>query len=90
MENFKVGDTVQWASSANGSWKEKKGIVEAVVPAYESGQKYMDKVAKRYGIKPPSVGFSRDSKSYIVRVPSKTGKGGKLYWPRTKALETDE
>ena len=33
MENFKVGDTVQWASSANGYWKEKKGIVESVIPA---------------------------------------------------------
>ena len=27
MENFKVGDTVQWASAANGSWLEKRGIV---------------------------------------------------------------
>ena len=83
MENFKVGDTVQWASSANGSWKEKKGIVECVIPAGGNPQIYATRVAEKYGRR-------RDHVSYIVRVPSKTGGVGKFYRPHVALLEKVE
>ena len=81
MENFKVGDTVQWASSANGFWKEKKGIVESVIPAGGNPQIYATRVAEKYGRKAPHLGYPRDHVSYIVRVPSKN-------WWRRKVLPT--
>lgn len=87
MEDFKVGDTVQWASSANGSWKEKKGIVESVIPAGGNPQIYATRVAEKYGRKTPHLGYPRDHVSYIVRVPSKTGGVGKFYRPHVALLE---
>ena len=90
MENFKVGDTVQWASSANGSWKEKKGIVESVIPAGGNPQIYATRVAEKYGRKIPHLGYPRDHVSYIVRVPSKTGGVGKFYRPHVALLEKAE
>jgi hypothetical protein len=87
MENFKVGDTVQWASSANGSWKEKKGIVESVIPAGGNPQIYATRVAEKYGRRTPHLGYPRDHVSYIVRVPSKTGGVGKFYRPHVALLE---
>lgn len=90
MENFKVGDTVQWASSANGSWKEKKGIVESVIPAGGNPQIYATRVAEKYGRKTPHLGYPREHVSYIVRVPSKTGGVGKFYRPHVALLEKEE
>lgn len=90
MENFKVGDTVQWASSANGYWKEKKGIVESVIPAGGNPQIYATRVAEKYGRKTPHLGYPRDHVSYIVRVPSKTGGVGKFYRPHVALLEKAE
>lgn len=87
MENFKVGDTVQWVSSANGFWKEKKGIVESVIPAGGNPQIYATRVAEKYGRKTPHLGYPRDHVSYIVRVPSKTGGVGKFYRPHVALLE---
>ena len=90
MENFKGGDTVQWASSANGFWKEKKGIVESVIPAGGNPQIYATRVAEKYGRKAPHLGYPRDHVSYIVRVPSKTGGVGKFYRPHVALLEKAE
>ena len=90
MENFKVGDTVQWASSANGYWKEKKGIVESVIPAGGNPQIYATRVAEKYGRRTPHLGYPRDHVSYIVRVPSKTGGVGKFYRPHVALLEKVE
>lgn len=90
MENFKVGDTVQWASSANGYWKEKKGIVESVIPAGGNPQIYATRVAEKYGRRTPHLGYPRDHVSYIVRVPSKTGGVGKFYRPHVALLEKAE
>ena len=90
MENFKVGDTVQWASSANGYWKEKKGIVESVIPAGGNPQIYATRVAEKYGRRTPHLGYPRDHVSYIVRVPSRTGGVGKFYRPHVALLEKAE
>ena len=87
MENFKVGDTVQWASAVNGFWKEKKGIVESVIPAGGNPQIYATRVAEKYGRKTPHLGYPRDHVSYIVRVPSKTDGVGKFYRPHVALLE---
>lgn len=90
MENFKVGDTVQWASAANGSWKEKKGIVESVIPAGGNPEIYATRVAEKFGRRTPHLGYPRDHVSYIVRVPSKTGGVGKFYRPHVVLLEKAE
>lgn len=90
MENFKAGDRVQWVSAANGSWKEKKGIVESVIPTGGNPQIYATRVAEKYGRRTPHLGYPRDHVSYIVRVPSKTGGVGKFYRPHTALLEKAE
>jgi len=77
---MKFGDKVKWSSQANGSRKEKTGIVVEVVPAgrYPSGVGHAD-------------GRPRDHESYLVKVPTKSGKGmGKFYWPRVKDLKLVE
>ena len=90
MKNFKVGDKVKWISCSNGSCLEKKGVVEAVVPAHCDPVRIATLVADRYGIRNISLVSPRDEDSYIVRVPTKTGKVGKLYWPLVAALEANE
>jgi hypothetical protein len=72
---FKNGDKVKWSSSAQGSWKEKTGVVVTVVQA---------------GVSPKLVGsgWPREHESYVVEVAQgTTGKAKpKLYWPRVTAL----
>lgn len=34
IEQFYVGDKVTWSSQSQGSWKEKTGIVAAVIPSH--------------------------------------------------------
>jgi len=76
---FKKGDKVKWSSSAQGSWKEKTGVVVKVV---------------RAGSEPNLVGsgWPRDHESYVVEVAQgTTGKAKpKLYWPRVAGLELVE
>ena len=86
----KIGMKVRWSSGSGGYYTEKLGIIEAVVPAGESPRCYAEQLAVKHGIKAPVLGLARDHESYLVRVPTKTEKAGKLYWPRVAALEAEE
>jgi hypothetical protein len=87
IKKFKIGDTVRWSSQAQGIYKEKQGIVEYIVSANENPEKYNPIIVETYHVRPPSFGYPREHESYIIRVPSKTGKTGKFYRPRVSALE---
>jgi len=81
---FKEGDLVSWTSQSAGYTKTKHGVVAAVVPAgaYPSREKFLQLY------RGPGVGMHRDHVSYVVHVPSLTGRGaGTFYWPRAAALE---
>jgi hypothetical protein len=76
VKTFAVGHTVKWTSQAAGSWKEKVGAVHKVVPANT--------------LVPPGYGFygQRSHESYIVHVPTATGRGkGAYYWPIASKLQ---
>lgn len=80
MSVFKVGMTVEWRSSANGSTKHKVGEIVAVVPAKQ-------RPAPKFRL--DSSGLPRDHESYVIAVKcGKTDKAKpKLYWPRVAALQ---
>lgn len=78
--SFKVGQWVQWESAASGASKAKCGFVEELIPAGKRPNDEQRREADAYG-------QARDHMSYLVRMPSKTGRGkGKLYWPLTSKL----
>lgn len=70
-----VGQKVTWVRPLRGGYVTKTGFVEAVVPAGAELTPEQRRAADAYG-------RPRQRQSYLVRVPTKTGKGkGKLYWP---------
>lgn len=90
-EQYQIGETVEWSSSAAGTTKQKRGVIVAVVPAdyikmtvLLLGADY----ASRYSIQfDGHTCLYRFKESYLVAVPTKSGRGkAKLYWPRTSAL----
>lgn len=87
LYDFKVGDKVRWVSHARGRWKEKVGEIIEVVPPNHGVvlSKYRGKyILSRFGKSNPRL-----HTSYVVAVPSKSGKP-KLYWPRANQLEPVE
>jgi hypothetical protein len=76
MSAWKLGDEVEWASSAAGVRRVKRGAVVEVVPA--------GKWPGRYRV---GDGMARDHESYVVRAYV-VGRGSRkgTYWPRVKAL----
>jgi hypothetical protein len=73
---FKVGDTVEWTSQAQGSTTKKRGVVAEVVAKEQRPDRI--KFASLY--KHSGCGWGRDHESYVVMV------GNKPYWPRANAL----
>lgn len=74
---FKLGDKVQWTSSAGGFTKTKMGVVAEVVP--DGGAPDRERFLSLYtqqGISYPRFG----GESYVILV------GKKPYWPRVSAL----
>lgn len=92
MKNFKVGDPVFWKSQSGGYSKEKFGNIHYIIPPNESvlTQNHSNNFNPGYYGKYTQMfdgGLPRDHESYIVIVPSKSGKGkSKIYWPRVSAL----
>lgn len=83
---LKVGDKVEWSSSAAGSTKTKRGTVVEVIPA---GRHWQDGVLclrhnahSTYG-----GGMRRTHESYAVLVPHPGDGKPTLYWPRVSALK---
>ncbi len=88
VQQFKVGDKVQWTSQAAGSTKTKVGVVVGVVPAASSIERHPvfrdwnERLC--YG-----GGLLRNHESYLVAVEYGTPQHGirkALYWPRVKGL----
>lgn len=73
---FKVGDTVEWTSQAQGSTTKKRGVVAEVV---EKGKR-PNRIRFVALYKSSGCGLGRDHESYVVMV------GNKPYWPRANAL----
>lgn len=73
---FKLNDKVAWTSQAQGCTRSKVGTVVLVVAPGD-----------RPGSMIPGCGFPRRHESYVVEVPSKTGRAKpKLYWPVASGL----
>lgn len=79
---LKIGSDVHWESQAGGFSKVKSGVVEEVIPP----NTYLTHEQKKKCN--ASSGAIRKTVSYIIRVPSETGKGnGKAYWPNQNLLK---
>lgn len=77
---FLVGQKVRWSSQAAGSWKEKIGVVVDVIPPMKVTQMMHSVGVGTYN--------TRNHESYIVHVPSASGRGkGTYYWPLVSKLE---
>ena len=87
---MKIGDIVEWKSQAGGYSKRKLGKIVNIVPPHKGPLKYIVEAKEATGASFSSTagyGMSRDHESYVVHVPSKTGKGkGTLYWPKVRNL----
>ena len=87
---MKIGDIVEWKSQAGGYSKRKRGTIVNIVPPHKGPLKYIVEAKEETGAAFSSTaghGMSRDHESYIVHVPTKTGKGkGTLYWPKVRNL----
>ena len=88
---FKVGDTVTWESQSNSRTTIKTGQVIAVLSPCERPDKKLGKTA----LNDYTLMFDccynnlRKAVSYLISVPSKSGRGKpKLYWPLTKNLKS--
>lgn len=86
---IELGSEVTWSSSTNGTTKQKRGVVVAVVPANKWRVYLKDLITdslQNYAINGLDCMLYRKQESYIIAVPA-TGRGkAKLYWPRTSAL----
>jgi len=80
---LEVGNSVIWASQANGSMIEKVGDVVDVIPAGVSVKK------SQFAAFLDAPGMPRKEESYIVCVGPKPGSRAKpkYYWPRVSALK---
>lgn len=86
VENFGLGELVEWSSQAGGCNKRKVGSVVAIVeagvtPWQEPGLYDCSEYKRMFD------GYARKHKSYLVSVLSKSGRGkAKLYWPHAGLL----
>ena len=89
MTPFKKGDHVTWSSQSGGYSKRKVGTVVSVIAARCPVAEYNDDAVEETGARGLDCpGMARDHESYIVHVPTKTGRGkGKLYWPVVNKLK---
>jgi hypothetical protein len=79
MSQFALNDKVTWTSQAGGHTKKKTGTVVQVVPTgmLPSGQ-----------FSPRQPGSERRHESYVVHVPTASGRGkGQYYWPVRSLLK---
>ena len=88
---FEVGDKVAWVSLCNtklgcmGELEHVGTVVHTVFSMDHPLHCFSDQTFKAHRIM--FDGLFRRGESYLVSVPSKTGKGKpRLYWPRVSAL----
>lgn len=81
---FNLGQTVEWASQANGCTRIKRGQIVAVIPA---GQAPSRDRAPGLFTKGTPIGMPRHHESYVVAVAGKTSRAKpKHYWPLVSQL----
>jgi hypothetical protein len=73
---MEIGDQVQWTSQAKGCSRTKRGVIVAVVPAWQGVREFVP-----LGMKIDGPGAPRASETYLVQV------GQRLYWPRVTSLK---
>lgn len=86
---MKPGDKVLWESQSQGSWKEKRGVVIAEIPAGHMAKNYVPSTAKKSHIK-FDMNISTCDR-VLVAVPA--GKDGQImhyYCPRKSVLSVKE
>lgn len=79
MIKFTTGDKVEWISKGGGIGREKKGIIDEVVPVGQPPRETFD-------FKDMFNGGPRDHESYTVLVESGTTAKPKRYWPKAAQL----
>jgi hypothetical protein len=93
---LKVGDKVKWASQAGGVWKDKEGVVVAVIAGgRDSGERANAEIKARTqaGTHRSAFGggWARDHESYVVEVRQGGPKSKPvLYWPVASKLRKDD
>lgn len=83
---MKAGDKVTWESQSLGSWKEKSGVIVAMIPKGESANGYIPPYAKKSHVKFDVDRSANDR--VLVAVPA--GKDGQIthyYCPAKAVLE---
>ncbi|KEQ27789.1 hypothetical protein [Paenibacillus tyrfis] len=86
---WNIGDKVKWGSQAEGSEKEKRGTVHAIVPAGSYARRYLPE-----GLAQSQKKFDTNHAEYtryIIAVP-RGGKSRKVdyYCPRANQLQVDD
>ena len=88
---FQLGQRVLWTSSANGTTKEKRGEIVAVIAPRQAPYQheiYGGDFHARYKSLVDSRSLTRKEESYLIAVPGKTKRARpRLYWPRVSALK---
>lgn len=71
---------------------DHSGTIVAVVPANSHFLTSNIEASRRTGCTAlQTPGSQRDHESYVVHVPTVSGKGkGRLYWPNVKRLDADD
>jgi len=87
LKKFKIGDQVNWQSSARGYQTVKEGKIVAIIKAGENPTLKMQKLEKNHILRCSSESQVRKIVSYLVSVEI-GGEDAKraLYWPRTQHL----
>lgn len=93
---MEIGNKVKWTSQAGGNTKTKHGVVVAIVPALDRIHNVVRPFLnpgnipkiRKYKEAFDAASYPRDHKSYVIEVPSVSGKGkSTLYWPRVSQLK---
>lgn len=85
--DIQVGDTIKWSSQSHGYYKEKAGVVIAIVPAGVDVRDVQHGLSAGFKLL-DGPGMSRKRVSYLIAVAPKPGSNAKpqLYWPLTKTF----
>lgn len=88
MAKFKVNDTVEWTSQANGVAIRKRGKIVGRVRRGEDANDVAKRLKKRVSFKvSKKFGGPRDHASFFVLVPGDTpNQTPQLYWPKVDYL----
>jgi hypothetical protein len=85
MEKFQIGDLVAWDSQSQGSWKEKRGTIVAILPAMTWPHEGLASIPLPARLMFDGK-FPRDHESYFVAVKPSERSIYRIYWPRVASL----